>query len=72
MAISIFSKNITTFHPKKTLVVLCYSNLVSTTYVLIMAISISFLKILQLFTPKKPLLFYATPIWFPTKVDVVS
>ncbi len=40
---------------------LCYSNLVSTTYVLIMAISISFLKILQLFTPKKLLLFYATP-----------
>jgi hypothetical protein len=24
------------------------------------------------FHPKKPLLFYATPIWFPTKVDVVS
>jgi hypothetical protein len=36
-----------------------------------MAISKKNSKNIATFHPKKPLLFYATPIWFPNKVDVV-
>jgi hypothetical protein len=68
---NLFLKISLLFTTKKPFVVLCYSNLVSTIYILIMAISIVFLKLLQLFTQKNPCIF-ATPIWFPTKVDVVS